>query len=106
MNQPRRRVEFDNLNLLGKAVFLGGTAYRFVAESFEAIIGHATDLISQSEKAFRQGMDPNIIDAKILDEQTGQPTAKEESTSDTSTSDTSTSDTSTSDTSTSDASKD
>lgn len=82
MNQPRRKVEFDNLNLLGKAVFLGGTAFRFFAESLDAIISRATDLIAETEKSFRQGMDPNIIDAKILDEKAGESTATQSSSDD------------------------
>ncbi len=68
MNQPHRKVEFESLNLLGKAVYVGGAAVRFVAQSIDTIVDRAVDIVLDAEKAFKQGMDSNIEDAKILEE--------------------------------------
>lgn len=68
MSQPKRRIEFDGLNLMGKAVYLGGAAFRFIAQSIDTAVDRAVDVYLDAEKAFKQGLDPNIEDAKILDE--------------------------------------
>ncbi len=68
-NKPTRR--YENLNLLGQVVFLAGTAIRTTANLIDTAIDKAADLVVETEKAFRQGLDPNIEDAKILDEYTG-----------------------------------
>lgn len=66
--QPQRLVEFDRLNLLGKAVYAGGAAVRIAANAIEAAIDRTADVLADAERAFRQGMDDNIDDATILDE--------------------------------------
>lgn len=63
-----RLVEFERLNLLGKAVYLGGTAVRLAAGAIDASVRRAADIYVDAEKAFRQGRDPNVDDAKIIDE--------------------------------------
>ena len=63
-----RIVRFDELNLLGKAVFLGGAAVRATAGLIDMAVERAVDVVLESEKAFKQGLDPNIEDAKILEE--------------------------------------
>ena len=68
MNHPKKNIEFDRLNLIGKAVYVGGATLRFVAGSIEAVVDRAVDVYIDAERAFKQGMDPNIEDAKILDE--------------------------------------
>ena len=71
MNRPQRRVEFDTLNLLGKAVYVGGSAVRLLAKAIDGAVDRAVDVVLDVEKAFKQGLDPNIEDAKILQETSG-----------------------------------
>lgn len=66
--QERRVVDFERLTLIGKAAFLGGSAVRLAAQAIDGVIGRTADLVAEAEKAFRQGLDPNIEDAKILEE--------------------------------------
>lgn len=69
MNDSESRlVEFERLNFLGKAVFLGGTAVRLAADAIDSTVRRAADICIDAEKAFREGRDPNIDEAKILDE--------------------------------------
>ncbi len=70
MSQPQRRVDFDSLNLLGKAVYVGGSAVRILANAIDNAIDRAVDVVVETEKAFKQGLDPNVEDAKILRETT------------------------------------
>ena len=68
MSDLERRVHFDDLNWLGKSVFFGGAAVRFTAGLIDTVINRTVDIIVESEKAFKEGLDPTIEDAKILDE--------------------------------------
>jgi hypothetical protein len=79
MNQPKKRIDFDRLNLFGKAIYVGGATFRFIAEGIDAVVNRTVDVYLDTEKAFKQGLDPNIEDAKILDEQTGHPESDETS---------------------------
>ncbi len=63
-----RIVEYERLNLLGKAVFLSGAAARLAANLIEGAVDRAADIVLEAERAFRQGRDPNVDDAKILEE--------------------------------------
>ena len=68
MSESERIVEFDRLNLFGKAVFLGGSAVKFAADAIDSVVRHAADVYVDAEKAFRQGLDSDIEDAKIIEE--------------------------------------
>lgn len=69
MAEPQQRiVEFDRLNLLGKAFFLGGAAVRLTANLIDTVIDRAAGVVAEAERAFREGQDPNVEDAKILEE--------------------------------------
>ena len=61
-------VEYERLNFLGKAVFLGGAAVRLAAGAIDSTVQRAADIYVDAEKAFREGRDRNIEDAKIIDE--------------------------------------
>lgn len=63
-----RHIEYEELNLLGKAVLIGGVAVRAAAGAIDATVRRAADVYVDAEKAFREGLDPNIDDAKILEE--------------------------------------
>ncbi len=67
-DHEKRIVEFERLNPLGKVVFLGGALSRILANSVEYVIERAVDVVVETEKAFREGRDPSIEDAKILEE--------------------------------------
>ncbi len=68
MSEPERRVDFEALNLFGKALYVGGSAVRVIANVIDGVIDRAVDVVLDAEKSFRQGLDPNIEDAKILQE--------------------------------------
>jgi len=69
-DRDQREVDFDRLNLLGKAVFITGTAVRIMGTVFESVVETVSGIAHEAEKAFRSGLDQNVDDAKILDEQT------------------------------------
>lgn len=69
MNEPERRIErFEDLTLLGKTVFLGGAAVRLTANLIDRMVERTVDIVIEAEKAFKQGLDPNVEDAKVLEE--------------------------------------
>ena len=70
-----RLIQFEDLNLLGKAVFVGGFLTRAATKAVDATIKATVDIVTEAEKAFKQGLDPNIEDAKILEEHE-EPTKK------------------------------
>lgn len=61
-------IEFERLNLLGKAAFFGGSAVRLAAGLIDTAIHQAAGIYVEAERAFKQGMDPNIEDAKVIGE--------------------------------------
>lgn len=65
----RRIDRFEDLSPLGRIVFLGGAAARGATRLLDTAIERAADLYVDAEKAFKQGLDPNVEDAKILDEE-------------------------------------
>ena len=67
-NHNRPLIEFERLNLLGKAAFLGGSAVRIAAGLIDTAVQQAADIYVEAERAFHQGRDPNIEDAKVLRE--------------------------------------
>ncbi len=61
-------IQFSDLNLLGKAVFLGGVLTRVATQFVDTAIQATADVVVEAQKAFKQGLDPNIEDARILEE--------------------------------------
>ncbi len=64
-----RLVEFEQLNMLGRLVCLGGLAARLTTGVIGAATRRAADICTDAGKAFREGRDPNIEDARILEEE-------------------------------------
>ena len=62
------RPRFDQLNWLGRAAALGGTAVRLTANALDEGLQRAATTLADAEKAFREGRDPNVEDAKIIEE--------------------------------------
>ena len=67
-HDKRRIVRFDDLNVFGKALFLTGAAVRTTALIIDKALEKAVDVIDDAERAFREGQDSSIEDAKILQE--------------------------------------
>ena len=67
--QKESRYEFGDLNPLGKSVFIAGAAVRGASFLLDRAIEHVTDVVVETERSFREGRDPNIDDARILDEE-------------------------------------
>jgi hypothetical protein len=61
-------IQFNDLNALGKAVFLGGLFTRFAAKAVDTAIRATAEVVVEARKAFRQGLDDNIEEAHILEE--------------------------------------
>jgi len=69
MDEPEegeRRIA--DLNLLGRLVYFAGQSVRVTADLLESVIKLAADTYVEAEKAFKQGLDPNVDDANIIDE--------------------------------------
>lgn len=65
---PRRRVNLRDLNWLGKSVFVGGTALRLTANLIESTADRVSSIATRSKEAFERELDPNVEDARILEE--------------------------------------
>lgn len=69
MTKPDKpQINFDDLNFLGKAVFLSGSVVSVVAEAIDTVVTSAVDVWVAAEKAFLDELDPNVEDAKVLEE--------------------------------------
>lgn len=67
--RPRkRRVNFRELNWLGKSVFVGGTVLRLTANLVDAAADRVSHVAEESKKAFERELDPNIEEARVLEE--------------------------------------
>ena len=74
MSDPNDRlVRFSELNLLGKAIYVTGAAVRGATRVLDGAIHRAADVWLEAEEAFRKERDPNLEDAKILDEVVDRP---------------------------------
>jgi hypothetical protein len=65
---PRRRVNLSDLNWLGKSVFVGGTVLRLTANLIESTAGRVSSIAAQSRQAFERELDPNIEEARVIEE--------------------------------------
>ncbi len=61
-------ARFEREGVVGKAALLGGTAVRFTARLIDRTLERAASTVAEAEAAFRRELDPNMEDAKILDE--------------------------------------
>ena len=67
-DKPERIIKFNDLNLLGKAVYVSGLFTRAATKVVDSTIKATVDIVTEAEKAFKQGLDPNVEEAKILEE--------------------------------------
>ncbi|MGI9174781.1 MAG: hypothetical protein ACR2GR_05640 [Rhodothermales bacterium] len=66
--REKRIVQFEDLNAVGKAVFLAGAAARVTSGLIDFTLKRAADIAADAEHAFKQGLDANVEDAKIIEE--------------------------------------
>jgi len=69
---PRRRVNLDDLNWLGKSVYFGGAVMRVTARALDATANRVRHVAARSKEAFERELDPNIDDARVLEEYPSQ----------------------------------
>jgi hypothetical protein len=68
MDEKRPLVEFERLNWLGKAVYIGGVATHLASRAIEVSVEKASDLWVEAERAFKDGLGDGIEDARIIEE--------------------------------------
>ena len=61
-------IKFEKLNLLGKLVYVSGVLSRTATDIVQSAVDATSEIITEAEKAFKEGLDPNIDDANIIDE--------------------------------------
>ncbi len=61
-------ARFEQAGAAGKALLLGGTAVRLTARLIDRALERAASTVAETEQAFRRELDPNVEDAKVLDE--------------------------------------
>ena len=66
MSRPEREIE--RLNTVGRLVWFGGAAARFTADAVERLVDRSAGVLAEADHAFKQGLDPNVEEAKILEE--------------------------------------
>lgn len=65
-DSPERRVE--QLNWLGQAVYVSGTLHRWAHHAARTVQARTDAVVRRSQKAFYEGLDSNIDEARVLDE--------------------------------------
>jgi hypothetical protein len=75
---PPGHREPHDLNWFGKTVYFGGTVLRFTANLVDATANRVSRVAAESKKAFDRELDPNIEDARVIDEYPDQDAASEE----------------------------
>ncbi|NNF03842.1 MAG: hypothetical protein HKN17_05185 [Rhodothermales bacterium] len=66
-----RDVEFDRLNPVGKVIYVTGSVVRTASDFLEFTLRTAGTLLTEAEKAFREGIaedEEDISDARVLSE--------------------------------------
>jgi hypothetical protein len=61
-------VRFERAGLLGRAKLLGGGAVRLKANLIDRVLDRAATTAAETERTFRRELDPNVSDAKVLEE--------------------------------------
>lgn len=67
-SSDRRRVNLNDLNWLGKSVFVGGAMMRLTANLIDSTAERVTKIAAESKQAFNRELDPNIDEARVLEE--------------------------------------
>ena len=59
---------FEHAGFLDRVRLLGGGAVRLTANALDAILKRTAQTAVDAEKAFRGELDPNVSDAKVIEE--------------------------------------
>ena len=59
---------YERAGLLERAGMLVGGAVRLTANAIETVIDRAAQIATDAERAFRRESDPNVVDAKVIEE--------------------------------------
>jgi hypothetical protein len=66
--RPTERREPGDLNWFGKTVYVGGTLLRHTANLIDATTERVSKIAAESKRAFERELDPNIEDARVIEE--------------------------------------
>ncbi|MDX1532013.1 MAG: hypothetical protein R3362_10855 [Rhodothermales bacterium] len=68
-DQVERWVQrFERESPVGKVKLVGGTAARLAANLIDRALDQAAFTVTEAERAFRSELDPNVEDAKVIEE--------------------------------------
>ena len=65
---PPERREPGTLNWFGKTVYFGGALLRHTANLIDATTERVSKIAADSKREFERELDPNIQDARIIEE--------------------------------------
>lgn len=63
---------FERAGWLERAAMLGGGAIRVTAGAIDRVLDRAAVTVLDTKDAFRKELDPNVSDARIIEETTGK----------------------------------
>lgn len=66
--RPPERREPGTLNWFGKTVYFGGALLRHTANLIDATTERVSKIAADSKREFERELDPNIQDARIIEE--------------------------------------
>lgn len=66
--RPPERREPHDLNWFGKTVYFGGSVLRFTANLVDTTAQRVSKIASESKEAFDRELDPNIEEARVIEE--------------------------------------
>lgn len=77
MNEESWIRRYEQAGWLERAGLLGGGAVRLAARAIEGALDRAASVTVEAKEAFQKELDPNVSDARILEEsdERDQPTA-------------------------------
>jgi len=61
-------VRFEQAGPVGRAKLIAGGAVRLTANLIDRALGQAATTVAEAERAVRRELDPNVSDAKIIEE--------------------------------------
>ncbi len=61
---------FEQAGVVGRLGLLAGGAVRLAATAADSAIDRAASIVVEAQSAFKKEMDPNVSDARILEETT------------------------------------
>ncbi len=65
---PGKIIRYEDLNALGKTVYVAGAFARLSAGLIDAVLDRTARVLAEAERAFREGRAGDVEDAKVLEE--------------------------------------